>query len=238
MALVTLSGKIDIIPFKLSEIEIKNKSKNELINLYNALLKQHEQLIASYNSLYLEYKKEITNNNILTKQLGLQIQTIEDLRNQIIQLQKDNESLKELILLQNNKINEQDNRINDLTNEIAILKYANDKQMEKLLYCKYIMAIQDINAKDKLESKIPILKNLRSHRNDVSHYLLATFTTNEIDQCIFVLLDKLINMPSNIKTKFDKLYPGMIDSLKTEIKQPNIILSNSDEEYINEWWEV
>lgn len=155
------------------------------------------------------------NNDTLTKQLKLNL---------------GNEHLKEQIAMQNNKLADQ-------ANEIKLLKEKNEKHEERELYNRYMTAIQDANNKLKLETKIPSLSNLISDRITNCHYLDKTFNNNEIDQRMLMLNDKLTNMPNSIKKKFDKRYPGLIDSIVPYITSLVTTLTDDEEEQINEWWE-
>lgn len=259
MVLVEMTGTMNVIPFKLSEIELKNKSKSELYKLYVALLQQHEQLINEFNIIHTHNKNLEFKNDILTKQLDLNLITIKKLSDEIIYLKNKNEYFEKQIIEQNNKIAKQDDTIIELNNKIAkqddtiielkntitdkhiIITQLKEKELkreEKELYITYIKSIQDLNNRFKLEKTITSLATLRGDRNNLSHFLNIALDQNEIDTRLSFLADKINDMPTNIKQKFDKYYPNLINDIIAYI-QNNIILkkiSDDDEERINDIW--
>jgi hypothetical protein len=50
------------------------------------------------------------------------------------------------------------------------------------------------------------------------------------------LYDKLKNIPDNIKLKFDKLYPNVIDNVMNYVKLVKIEVSDESFDIIEDWW--
>jgi len=117
------------------------------------------------------------------------------------------------------------------------------KQKEQ--YKKYITAIQDINRLISLEQIIyknyDIKKNLEKLRNDRnydSHYILEDYDDNDLknDKRI-ILVEQINNMPNEIKNKFNKKYPKLLENIIGYIEpNNNLISSEENEEEIREWW--
>jgi hypothetical protein len=143
--------------------------------------------------------------------------------------QYQNEYLNLLIMTQTIKLDNQ-------ADAIKSLKDKNEKREEHGLYKMFIESIQDLNNNYKLEKTIPILFKLRSDRNDRSYFVNATLDASEIDKRICFFVDKLNNMTTQMKKKFEKQYPQLIDDLKKNIAFSNIQLTDDEEERLNDLW--
>lgn len=83
------------------------------------------------------------------------------------------------------------------------------------LYGKYIVAIQDLNRKKRLEvhldgQDLENLQNLRKRRVMECHYLNDEYDDKMYER-IAVMYNKIMSMPSNIRKMFDSQYPNLIN---------------------------
>ena len=148
-----------------------------------------------------------------------------------------------------NKLKKENEYLKEVCNELRmrIDRIENDK-----LYKKYIIAIQDINGKWKLEqdkSITHVLLKLKANRVDECHYINEKDYENYKDESyvdsyhnkqIIILKNKIMNMPHIIRDKINKYYPNLLDTIILHIdhKVNNIDLTNDeDTEYINDWWD-
>lgn len=139
-------------------------------------------------------------------------------------------------------------RIKILEDEIIVLNIKYDEISEYSLYKKYIIAIQDLNAKYHLESKVSentlnSLKELKNLRNDECHYLNRKYKKVDINDRLYVIWNVFENMPQNIKSMFDDLFPNLIDEIKTFINTTYDTLhlqkpSQDALDVINKWWRI
>ena len=208
-------------------IEINTKLKQEINTKYEEN-KKFTEIIQIYE---LEIKELKINNKELEK-------INKQLNDEIEYIKKENEELNKIILEQNNKIKEQTININELKNDIKIIK-------QKEQYKKYITAIQDINRLISLENKkyynYDIKKNLeklRNDRNSDNHYILEdNDDDNLINDKRIILVEQIDNMPNEIKNRFNKKYPKLLENIIGYIEpNNNIISSTENEEDVREWW--
>jgi hypothetical protein len=179
---------------------------------YNKLIKEHSDLLLRNSELTND--KKILQTDILGKNI-----TIDELK-------KENEELR--------------NRIKELENDVLLLKQKNEKKENNALYGKYIIAIQDLNHIDKLEKKISknkLLYNLRYERRSDCHYIDECYDIDEINKRRIILYDKIINIPPFVFNKINSRFPDLIEEIKPYIKNQECVISDDDNERINEWWE-
>ena len=112
----------------------------------------------------------------------------------------------------------------------------------KSIYNKYVIAIQDFNSFEKLETKlqkndkINIIK-LKKNRIAECHYINNDDEEELTNHKLIILLNKLTTMDIQIKNMFDKKYPNLIDSILPFIKYNDTLLSQDNLDIINDWWE-
>jgi chromosome segregation ATPase len=104
---------------------------------------------------------------------------------------------------------------NDLKNEIQNMK--NNKTFDK-----FIIAIQDLNRLELLETKVSnstkdILQELRDDRIDDCHYINDNDTQQRKDDKRNILYDEIKSMPQSIKDMFDTEYPNLLNDIESFI---------------------
>lgn len=122
--------------------------------------------------------------------------------------------------MSNKTIKEENNILN------ALIKRIDDKE-NKELFKKYLIAIQDIYRFDKLESYFIIhSKDYFINFNKIglygSRYVDNIFSQTEIDDRRSVFLDKVKNIPNEIKQMFDIRHPNLLTDIEQFIA-PNPI---------------
>ena len=226
----------------------KNNKHNEPIQptITAHITMSVEQL---YIQTLLNEKQQLYNENIDLRERILNLSKNEEILQEIIKgneqtieaLRKENEELK-------NKLKELEEKLNNITIEHNKLKIEHNKLKEdintikqKEQYKKYITAIQDINRLMSLENNYNIKKNLeklRIDRNYDSHYIMEDYDDNDLknDKKI-ILVEQINNMPNEIKNKFNKKYPKLLENIIGYIEPNNkIISSKENEEEVREWW--
>jgi|LakMenEpi02Apr12_1017379.scaffolds.fasta_scaffold01958_1 uncharacterized protein YoxC len=230
----------------------KNNKHNEPIQptITAHITMSVEQL---YIQTLLNEKQQLYNENIDLRERILNLSKNEEILQEIIKgneqtieaLRKENEELK-------NRLKELEEKLNNITKEHNELKIEHNKLKEdintmkqKEQYKKYITAIQDINRLISLENKkyynYDIKKNLEKLRNDRnydSHYILEDNDNDDIknDKRI-ILVEQLDSMPNEIKNRFNKKYPKLLENIIGYIEpNNNTISSKENEEEVREWW--
>ena len=170
-------------------------------------------------------------------------------------MQKKMKELETIIKTQNEKINnleatiktqntiiEKQNTIIETQNiKITNLETRLTKQEQRQLFNKYVIGIQDFNEFEKLETKLADANELKKLHNDRivgCHYINKKYSNNEKAIRINLLIDKLDNIPENIKELFEDEYPGLLDELKPVLVKHDVI--NEDIKFIKKstnWWE-
>lgn len=144
------------------------------------------------------------------------------------------DNLEKIIKLQDFNIKKQESKINNLEERLT-------KQEQRQLFNKYVIGIQDINALEQLETKLADateLVKLHKDRIDGCHYINDKYSNNEKAIRINLLIDKIINIPENIKELFEDEYPQLIDELKAILVKRDFVIE--DTRFIkksNNWWE-
>lgn len=162
-------------------------------------------------------------------------QSREEIKKRDIQIEKlfdDNEHLKK-----NNEQFKKDYK--ELKNEYLIIHDKITQMETDKLFNKYVMAFQDLNRVLKLETILNSKQTLRKPRkNRVSecHYLDEEDEKTEQDEKIYVLYQKICNIPEQIKNIFDKRYPDIIKEIVSVMPNIKIEMTKETEEEINMWW--
>lgn len=166
----------------------------------------------------------------------------------ISSLQKKLKELESTIKLQTTKINnleetikKQDINIKTQESKINNLEERLTKQEQRQLFNKYVIGIQDINALEQLETKLADaseLMKLHKDRIDGCHYINEKYSNNEKAIRINLLIDKLTNVPENIKELFEDEYPQLLDELKAVlVKRDSVVEDTRFIKKSNNWWE-
>jgi chromosome segregation ATPase len=208
----------------------KQYSVNIPLSEYERLVKENQDLrnkvieLSSVNNAFIELlkNKDKTIEELKSENEELKAR-ITELEANNIQLTKKNESLTI--------------RIDNLETEIKNIK--NEK-----IFAKFVIGIRDLNTYEKLDNKVlnkfekTILKRLRYNRISYSHYLDDEFEKQEKEIRRNILIDKLNNAEPEIIDKFEKIYPGLLDTLKPHLEKRDVILDDETVIWANNWWEI
>ena len=194
---------------------------------------EYHDLIISIDKYQNEIARLTNNNQILLNLISNKDKTIEELREENNVLKIKLETLEKQISNLNKKDTEKEIKINELNNknikvekeynelkikhEILEKKF-NDKE-NKNTFNKFIIAIQDLNRLEKIETKVDgnlkiQLKNLRNKRVGDCHYLNDTDKLYEENFKRVILFDEIELMPDEIKNMFEKKYPNLLNDIK------------------------
>jgi hypothetical protein len=218
-------------------------------NEYQALLNDNERL-----------RKEIqilTNNEQILHEVILdKDKTINELREENKKLREKLESLEKQIDVLSAQSIKQEKEYNELKTQHIILNKNHNalkddhnelknqftKMMNKQMFDKYIIAIQDLNKLENLETKLDSqtqkkLYKLKSNRIHECHYLDNLDSPDLIDDKRTILNEKIINMPLEIKTMFNKMYPELLNKIAPFIVNTKTTPSQQTIDNINYWWE-
>ena len=248
LKIINTNDNVEMVIVQLLEY---NRLKQENIDLHNKL-----------NLLTNESTK--LNADLLAKNLELEI-----LRKENQELREKIKMLEEKITIQDKNINElkeniankdiridvlekeiinKDIRITNLEKENNILKLDikelkedNINRNNKDLLKKIIIGIQDLNALEKLETKVADsyeLMNLRNDRIDDCHYINSNYSQLEKDIRINILIDNINNASENIINKFDTLYPNLLNELKPFLIKKDINYNQRIFDRANNWWSI
>lgn len=228
---------------------------------YNALVEENKDLKAQLKQITNDYLTELKNKDNTIEELNLyspeqnndyspkenlfcsESKTVKAFypndapghQFMIIAVKRENEELKK--------------ELDKVKNDISFIKDKMAKREINELFNKFKRAIQDINRIKELEKNIKDkrisqkLKELRSDRNITAHYLYDDDDEEINNYKIYLLFKKLINLNVDIKNKFNKNYPNLIENvikyISHEIKEVSEydIISEDMKENINEWWE-
>ncbi len=81
------------------------------------------------------------------------------------------------------------------------------------------------------------LIRLKTNRISDWNYLDSDYTTVEKNERRTIFLNKIQNIPTDIKAKFDKIYPKLLEDIeKYIVPQPSNLTQQSIDK-INLWWE-
>jgi hypothetical protein len=202
----------------------------------NLLLQEYNYHVIKINELKNTYIDNDTKlNDIIDKEHNNILYTFTIDHNIDIKLLKEeNIKLKNIINELENKIKEQDIKIN---------KLVNNNYIKKLLY-----AFQDLNSKESLEkifkiSNSKLIRHLRNNRNEFCHYIYNDDNNNDVLYKEKILYEKLIDLDNDQRLLLDKkISKELVDEII-------IFLSNKDYNLldysiiepiiddVNEWFE-
>jgi chromosome segregation ATPase len=194
---------------------------------YNRLKQENIELHNKISLLTNESTK--LNSNILAKNLEIEM------------LRKENQELREKIKILEDKISNQDTKITKQQKEIDDLKKENENRNNKDLLKKIIIGIQDLNALERLETKVSDpteLINLHNDRIDECHYINSNYTQQEKDVRINILIDNINTIPNDVLNKFNILYPNLMNVLKPHLIKKNINYNQRLIDRANNWWNL
>ncbi len=205
---------------------------------YEQLLNEHISLkLIISRTLGYEYKEE------LTSELTLEELTLE---NKILHERIQQLDIKLDIEIQKNKCLE--TRIQSLEHDNLQIKSENiqlksdiHNMKVKDEYKLYVKAIQDINRYQQLQSKLKShyknLTKLRYSRNTECHYIDEPEPEDLMRDRMTVLGNKLSNMNTELRSKFDIEFPNLIQDLIKYIEPLKTIPSDDNLEIISYFWD-
>ena len=134
-----------------------------------------------------------------------------------------------------------EDKIDEQNQEIIKLKKENENRNNKDLLKKIIIGIQDLNALERLETKVSDpteLINLHNDRIDECHYINSNYSQQEKDVRINILIDNINTIPNEVLNKFDVLYPNLLSVLKPHLIKRNINYNQKLIDRANNWWSL
>ena len=165
-----------------------------------------------------------------------------NLRNRLTELYRNEEKHKEIIRQNELTIQQLKDENLILRQKISELENNIVKINEKEQFNKYVIAIQDVNRLEQIETKISIterkmLKRLRQSRVTECHYIDDDFDEDDKNDRRTVLYERLENMSPHIRTRFEYMFPGLLKSIMGHILQTKTQPSEDSMKYILDWWE-
>jgi hypothetical protein len=212
----------------MSSTIIKVSLENDKIPMILITQNEYTQLIEENQKLKNDILSLYNNEKNFRETIKLNELTIDELK-------KENETLKKELTLLKEHIKKQDDAIEKLNKKM-------EEKENKELFNKFIIAIQDINNIDYLETKINLqskqsLKNLKRQRINECHYLDNSYLQTEIDDRRTILLDKIKNMPQIIKNMFNNKFPNLLIDIEGFIApNPTFPSQQTKDEIDDSWW--
>jgi hypothetical protein len=221
-----------------------NKMEYEKLLNENKSLKLIISRTLGYESLGYEYKEDLLNvltvedltleNELLHARiqqldvkLDIEIQKNKGIETRIQSLELDNLQLKYETIFFKEEIKELKSKIQDMK--------------LKELYNQFIIAIQDINHYQDLQSKLKShyknLTKLRYSHNTECHYVDESEPEDLMRDRMTVLGDKLSTMNTELRSKFDMEFPNLIQDLINYIEPLKTIPSDDNLEIISYFWD-
>jgi hypothetical protein len=217
----------------MNTFNICNKNINNLFDTLENRISYIEEILNKIKHIEFNYQKILAINEILINE---------------------NEEFKKIIDTQNTKIIKLENEIKELKEENKIIKEENKefkfkiKKLEnRFSKSKFITALQDLNAYDKLESNLDYpfnnnLKKLRFSRNYDCHYMYDNDNHDVINKKKCYLLNQLTNMPEDIKNNINNIYGkcNLIENIIKYLEETtdiNTEVSDEDLSFIETWWD-
>ena len=216
--------------------EIKQTHEKTIVELQKENTELKEQLkILELKHADLEIKHadlEIKHADLEIKYYELEVK-YDELKEENKQIKEENKQIKEenkQIKEENKQIKEENEQINKKLNKLEINRIIN----------KYIIAIQDLNRLEKLETKVNSvirleLEDLRNDRVSDCHYLDDNYVNEYFDRRT-ILYERLVNIPIEVKNEFDILYPNVICGIQSFVAPIMTIPQPRTLSRINRWW--
>ena len=206
------------------------------------LAAENDKLHTEIDILRKDMMTYCENERLLKETIKHNEQTIEELREENKKLKIEIEQLKKQLKEQEIKLEEQTLKLKKQETLIDKLNKRLDDKESVELFKKFSIAIQDINHDDSLENKLNYqskqnLIKLKKNRISNCHYLDSDYTISEKNERRTFFLDKVKNIPQEIKAKFDKMYPKLLENIEKYIAPQPAILTQQMTDEINLWWE-
>jgi chromosome segregation ATPase len=237
-----------------------------LVNMceYQNVIKENIELRSQIIQLSNNERVLISNEKLLNETISANKKTIEELQKENKELRKrvgHLESQLKLVISENTELrkenNELKNEVSELRTEViglrkdyaalrednvAILTKLNNMTLSRM-YERYIVAIQDFNSREKLETQIydadvcDELRDLRTDRVGNCHYIDNVHDSDEYINAKFTILaEKLKNMPIELYNEFEDVYPNLISTVAQYANVYNTTPNKTQSAKINRWW--
>lgn len=194
-------------------------------------------LVNEFTKLRDEYKKEHDENVQLKSKIN-ELYNINENHKEII---KQNERTIQQLKEENKMLRQ---TIQELKTTIQKLEQESIKRNEKEQFTKYVIAIQDINRLEKLETKLygdikTKLLKLKRVRIGKCHYIDDDLDEDETNDRRTVLYERIQKMPPQIKQMFEDKYKctGLLPAIMKFIVHNKTIPSDESLTEIDDWWE-
>ncbi|ATZ80742.1 hypothetical protein BMW23_0696 [Bodo saltans virus] len=165
-----------------------------------------------------------------------------ELKIKLEHLENEVKNVKEENIIIKQKHNDLEVKHNELKEKHNNLENNFNKMIYKQIFDKYMIAIQDLNKLEQLESKLDQqtqnrLYQLKSNRIYECHYFDNLDSQNLIDDKRTILLEKIDNMPNEIKIIFNKRFPNLLNKITPYIIKTKTTPSQQTIDDINDWWD-
>ena len=224
----------------MNTFNICNKNINNLFDTLENRISYIEEILNKIKHIEFNYQKILAINEILINENEEFKKIIDTQNTKIIKLENEIKELKE-----ENKIIKEENK--NIKEENKEFKFKIKKLENRFSKSKFITALQDLNAYDKLESNLNYsfnnnLKKLRFSRNYECHYMYDNDNNDVINKKKCYLLNQLINMPEDIKNNINNIYGkcNLIENIIKYLEETtdiNTEVSDEDLSFIETWWD-
>ena len=264
-----MTNEHDITKLKTEVEELKFKNENLLNEIcelkktidvcFEVILNlrtergKHDVAIDDLRAEIKDLKAE--NVELRAENVGLRAENVElraenvELRAEIKDLRAENVELRAENIELRAKIKRQDILIGNLEEKIKLECNKSDYMLKLLtdsvnnqLFIKYIIAIQDINKQDSLDSRLDEdtkqnLILLNQERIEGCHYLNRIYSKTVIHERKLAFLTRIQEIPIEIKLMFENSYPTLLTSIENYIKTLEVIdISKQTADIIDRWW--
>lgn len=202
---------------------------------YNNLIKENIELKTKILQLY-------DNERTFRQLIETKDRTIEELKNENIELRQRLETLEKKYNILEDEHNKLKSRYNILELKHNILESKLEEMFHRDAINKFIIAIQDTNRLIGLDTMVDLqtkteLLKLKKKRINGCHYLNNNDNTALVNDKRTVLLDKINNINPEVEKVFNHKYPNLLANIKRYIvTTPTNPLQNVLDD-IDEWWE-
>jgi chromosome segregation ATPase len=248
LKIINTNDNVEMVIVQLLEYNRLKQENIDLHNKLNLLTNESTKLNADLLSKNLELEILRKENQelrekikILEEKITIQDKNINELKENSTNKDIRIDVLEKEIINKDIRITNIEKENNTLKLDIKELKEDNINRNNKDLLKKIIIGIQDLNALEKLETKVADsyeLMNLRNDRVDDCHYINSNYSQLEKDIRINILIDNINNASENIINKFDTLYPNLLNELKPFLIKKDINYNQRIFDRANNWWSL
>ena len=143
------------------------------------------------------------------------------------------------------RVDELEQKNINLEQRLRVLENKESERDTKIMINKYMIAIQDYNARYGIERILDpaakdSLNKMRKNRNGKCHYCSKFCNDIEATQRFSVMIQRIETMDCKVKNVIEKRYPGLLNAIietKTKKLKTYENISDQFEDEINEWWD-